>query len=221
MDTINKKYIAFFDLDRTIIDKNSGSILVRQAYKSGLLNIKTLISAVYMSYLYKLSLRNTTLIISKMGSWLKGFNEDSLKSFSNSIVNDLLLNSIRQEIYKEISFHREHHAEVVLLSSAISSICIPIATHLGMDNVICTIMEVSNGVLTGNPVGKFCFGEEKVIRLTEYCIKNKIDPKDSWYYGDSISDLPVLDFVGNPVCVNPDRKLKRVALERNWKTLLF
>jgi HAD superfamily hydrolase (TIGR01490 family) len=221
MDTQTKKYIAFFDLDRTILTSNSGAVLVRQAYKEGLLSNRSLISAIYQSYLYKFNMRNTEQIISKMGSWVKGFPVDSLMNFTNSIVTNLLLDAIREEIYIEISFHKEHDAEVVMLSSAISLICIPISEHLGMDNVICTEMEVINGVFTGNPSGNYCFSEEKVIRLTDYCRKNNIDLKDTWYYGDSISDLPVLNFVGTPICVNPDKKLKKVALERNWETLLL
>jgi HAD superfamily hydrolase (TIGR01490 family) len=215
-----KSYIAFFDLDRTIISANSGSILVRQAYKGGLLSTKSLLSAIYQSYLYKFNLRDTNQIISKMGSWVKGFPAEALINLSDLIVNDFLLDAIRQEIFEEILLHKTCNAEVVLLSSAISQICAPIGEYLGMDNVICTEMEVVNGVLTGEPVGSFCFGEQKVVRLIDYCRKNNVDSKDSWYYGDSISDLPVLSSVGHPVCVNPDKKLRKKALQSDWKILL-
>ena len=76
------------------------------------------------------------------------------------------------------------------------------------------------GVLTGEPIGKFCFGEEKVFRLIDYCQKNSVDPNNSWYYGDSISDLPVLSAVGIPICVYPDKKLTKAAKQRGWKILL-
>ena len=140
-----KDYIAFFDLDRTILSANSGAVLVRMAYKKGLLSTRSLISAIYQSYLYKFNLRETDQIISKMGSWVKGFPEESLNNLSDLIVNDLLIDSIRPEIYKEISFHKERYAEVVLLSSALASICNPIGKHLGMNQIICTSMEVING----------------------------------------------------------------------------
>jgi phosphoserine phosphatase len=52
-----------------------------------------------------------------------------------------------------------------------------------------------------------------------YCKKNNCSPLNSWYYCDSISDLPALEIVGNPVCVNPDRKLKKTAIKRGWKIL--
>jgi HAD superfamily hydrolase (TIGR01490 family) len=216
-NNISQSYIAFFDLDRTIIKANSGSILVRQAYKMGNLSIKTLVSAIYQSYLYKFNLRDTDKIILKMGSWLKGFPLDTLTDLSDFIVNRFLLNAIHPEIREEIRFHKEHNAKVVLLSSAISSICVPVALHLEMDSVICTEMEAINGILTGYPVGNYCFEEEKVVRLIEFCKKHNVNPLNSWYYGDSIADLPVLYSVGNPVCINPDKKLTKAALKRGWK----
>jgi phosphoserine phosphatase len=81
------------------------------------------------------------------------------------------------------------------------------------------VLETRNGVFTGNPEGSLCFGKEKVIRLTEFCKINNINPCQSWYYGDSIADLPVLSTVGNPVCVNPDKKLLDVAKKRGWQVL--
>jgi phosphoserine phosphatase len=62
-----------------------------------------------------------------------------------------------------------------------------------------------------------CFGPEKAVRLKEYCKINNSSPSDAWYYGDSISDLPALLSVGHPVCVNPDYKLKKSAIKRDWK----
>jgi HAD superfamily hydrolase (TIGR01490 family) len=215
-----KSYIAFFDLDRTIIYKNSGAVLVRQAYKNGFLNTRSLLSAIYQAYLYKFSLRDTTHIIAKMGSWVKGFPVDSLNRLSEAIVKNYLLETIRPEIFKEIRFHKEQNAEVVLLSSAISSVCNPIGAHLKMDSIICTEMEVDDGFLTGDPIGNYCFEDEKVRRLLEYCKNKNISPKESWYYGDSISDLPVLSAVGFPVCVNPDKKLLKTANRKSWKVLL-
>lgn len=216
MEQLNH-HIAFFDLDQTIINQNSGAVLARQAYKNGHLKFKSLISAIFQSYLYKFNLRDTTLIIKSMGSWVKGFPEYSLIELSNSIVKDFLIDAIRPEIYEEIRYHKEINNEVVMLSSAISTICTPIGVHLGMDRVICTEMEVVKGILTGKPVGNYCFGKEKGVRLNAYCIAKAHSLKDVCYYGDSISDLPALKLVGFPVCVAPDKKLARVATEKGWR----
>jgi HAD superfamily hydrolase (TIGR01490 family) len=215
--TREKKYAVFFDLDKTILTLNSGSVLVRQAYKSGLMSTRDLFSAIWQSFLFKFDLRDTNLIISGMGRWVRGLTPKSVMDLSENIVSLFLIKAVRPEIYSEICYHKELEADLVILSSALYSICKPISDHLGVERIICTEMEVTNGVFTGSPAGQFCFGKEKQIRLLEYCKKNNYDLNETWCYADSISDLPVLEVVGNPVCVVPDRRLEMIAREKGWK----
>ena len=212
-----KKYAVFFDLDKTIITINSGSVLVRQAYKSGLMSTGDLLSAIWQSFLYKSNLGDTNLIISRMGRWVRGLTVKSVTDLSENIVSQFLVKAIRPEIYSEISYHKEREADLVILSSALSSICKPIGEYLGFNNIICTEMEVTDGVLTGFPAGQFCFEKEKQIRLLDYCKKNNYDLGETWCYADSISDFPVLEVVGHPVCVVPDRRLALIARDKGWK----
>lgn len=216
MDT-TKSYIAFFDLDRTILSINSGSVVVREAYKSGLMSTADLLNAIYLSSLYKFHLKDTAHIISGMGKWLKGLRVDEVNVLSEYIVNKYLVDAIRPEIYSEIKFHREHNAEIVILSSVMIEICRLLGSHLGVDNFICTVMEVVDGVLTGLPEKNFCFEDEKRVRLKEYCEIWHYNLSEAFYYGDSISDLPALEVVGHPVCVAPDRKLSGIANKRDWR----
>lgn len=219
MDT-PKSYMVFFDLDRTIISLNSGSLLIRQAYKNGVMSTLNLSKAIFQSYLYKFKLRDTNLIVSEMGTWLKGAHHKTIDELAKEVVDKYLIASIRPEIIKEIYIHKQKNARVIILSSSLSSICDPIGRHLGFDDIICTTMETTEGILTGAPVGTFCFGEEKRIRVLSYCEKNHYALTEAWYYADSISDLPVFEAVGHPVCVAPDRKLTRIAHERRWKVIL-
>jgi HAD superfamily hydrolase (TIGR01490 family) len=219
METETKSYVAFFDLDRTILSLNSGRVLVREAYKSGLMSTPNLLKAIYLSWLYKLQLRDTSIIISAMGKWLKGLTINEVKVLSEHIVNMHLIDAIRPDIYSEIKFHKANNAEVVILSSVILQICKPLGSHLGVDSLICTTMEAIDGVFTGLPEGKFCFDDEKRVRLIAYCESGNYNLKQSYYYGDSISDFPALEVVGNPVCVTPDRKLAEIAMKRGWRIL--
>ena len=214
---IPRSYIAFFDLDRTIIKLNSGSLLIRKAYKSGFMSTGYLLNAILQGYLYKFNLRDTKMIISRMGMWLKGLHHEMIDELSQEVINIYLINSIRPEIIKEITFHKEQNGIIVMLSSGISSICEPIGRHLAFDDIICTTMETINGILTGAPVGNFCFGDEKRKRLEEYCKLRNYKPGDAFYYADSISDLPALEIVGHPVCITPDKKLRKTANEKGWK----
>jgi HAD superfamily hydrolase (TIGR01490 family) len=217
MELNTKSYVAFFDLDRTVLNINSGSALVREAYKTGLMSFSELLHAFYLSYLYKFHLRETSIIISGMGKWMKGLPVPEVEALANQVVTKYLVNAIRPQIHSEINFHRENNAEMVILSSVIVEIGKPMISHLGFDNIICTKMEVENGFFTGLPENKFCFEEEKRVRLKEYCEAGNYSLSEAFYYGDSIADLPALEVVGHPVCVTPDKKLSKIALESGWR----
>ena len=219
MEPKTKKYAVFFDLDLTVLSVNSGPIVVREAYRKGMMGTRSILNAILQGYLYKFNLRDTNVIISKMGLWLKGIDNEILLKLSEEVVEKYLKSAIRPEIREEIAFHRENLGEIVILSSVISSISKPIGKLLEADDVLCTEMEVKDGILTGNPVGKFCFGKEKRERLLSFCKEKKYISSEAWYYADSISDLEAFEVVGHQICVSPDRKLATVAAERGWKVL--
>ena len=214
-----KNYIAFFDLDQTITRSISGRALAREAYRKGLLAHWDLINAIFLSLEFRLKLKDPSKIIDEMVSWVKGIPENSIVDLCSEVLQKVLLPSVYKEAVSEIEFHKAKNAYVVLLSSALNTVCQEMAIHLNIDDIICSELEVKNGYLTGRPIGHICYGEEKSIRLLEYCKRNNSSPSDAWYYGDSISDLQALNAVGNPVCVNPDKKLKKAAIKRGWKVL--
>jgi HAD superfamily hydrolase (TIGR01490 family) len=214
-----EKYIAFFDLDRTLISVNSGKILIETAYSKGLITRLQLINAIWLSFLYKFGLWDTIKIIDSMTSWLNGIDESAMNELTKDIFEKEIKHNIRPELIEEILIHKQEGGSVVILSSAIGAICNPVAEYLDIDDVICSGLEIKEGVFTGRPSGTFCFGEEKVNRLNSYCAEKKISPAVTWYYGDSIADFPVLSATGNPVCVYPDKKLLRKAIKRNWKII--
>jgi putative phosphoserine phosphatase/1-acylglycerol-3-phosphate O-acyltransferase len=178
-----------------------------------------LVTAVYLSIAFKLRLKDQLKIIDDMVTWVKGMSEKTIIDLCSEVYHDILLPSVYAEARTEIEIHKSKKARLVILSSALAPICQEVAKDLGMDDILCSRLEVKNGYLTGHPLGHLCFGEEKRTRLKEYCEKNNTNTADAWYYGDSISDLPALSSVGNPVCVNPDRQLKKTAYRRGWKIL--
>jgi HAD superfamily hydrolase (TIGR01490 family) len=212
----SKKYIAFLDLDKTILSINSGTILVRQSYNEGLLKRKHLHKALFLSLLHKTKLRSAARIIPSIAYLLKGSSVREISALTDSIASNYLFDSIRPGIKEELKYHRSKGAELVILSSAMLEICRPIGSYLGFDNIISTKMQVKDGRFTGLPEDRFCFEDEKRIQLLEYCKLKGYNTKDAYYYGDSISDLQALEVVGNPVCISPDNPLRKIALVRNW-----
>jgi HAD superfamily hydrolase (TIGR01490 family) len=210
-------YVAFFDLDRTLAGSISGNVLVSLAWRKRHITIKKITYAFYLYLLYKLRLRDPLSTINEMTGWVKGKPVSWIEDLCSEACSEIIFPSIFSEAVTEIRFHKEKNGKVIILSSALHQICELVSEFLGMDGYICSSLEVKDGYLTGKPVGSLCFGEEKLIRLTEYCKKNTMNLSESWYYADSISDLPVLEIVGNPVCINPDRELKKEARKRGWK----
>ena len=210
-------YIAFFDFDGTILGMNSGKILVYRAYKAGLLQKREIFAGIYLSLLHRFDLVNPSILIEKMARWVTGLPEKVMEELITEVFRKDLLTSIRTEIRSELIFHKKRNAAVVILSSALYPVCLHVARYLEMDDVISSKLEIRNGRFTGYPSGGFCFGTEKLTRLYKYCTIKRCHPGDAYYYGDSISDLPVLGSVGFPICINPDKKLQRVAQEKGWE----
>jgi len=214
-------YIAFFDLDRTLTRAISGKELMRAAIRKGLIATSDVAHAIYLLVVYKLNLKDPVKIMNDMIFWVKGMPEKTMTDLCSEVFHRVLLPSVYDEARSEIKFHKDKNAKVVILSSALIPLCNEIAKSLGLDDVVCSDLEVRDGYLTGCSVGQLCFGKEKMIRLSEYCEKNNKKTSDAWYYGDSISDLAALSSVGNAVCINPDRKLRKAAIERGWKILFW
>jgi HAD superfamily hydrolase (TIGR01490 family) len=217
----HESYIAFFDLDDTLIRANSGKLLVRVAYEKGMMSLPDLIKALWLSFLYKFRLMDSEKIIAGMLTWLAGVPEKRVNDLSSEVFGKYLLTAITVEARNEINMHKGKNAALVILSSALSPVCQAVADHLEMDDIICTTIETENGLCTGRTTGKLCFGNEKVFRLKMYCEKINCKVENAWYYGDSISDLPVLSTVGVPVCVNPDKKLLKAAKRNRWRILFW
>ena len=216
-DSNARDYIAFFDLDHTLAGSVSGKALFQEAYRKGLVTRWDLMKAVFLSLSFRLKLKDPREIIDKMVTWVEGIPESTMNDLCSDVFNRVIIPSVYREAIEEIENHKAKNAKVVILSSTLIIICREMAKFLGMDDIICTRLEVRNGNLTGQPVGHICYGEEKAIRLKEYCEKYNFSLSAAWYYADSISDLAALSSAGNPVCVNPDKKLKKTANKRGWK----
>ncbi len=213
------KYAAFFDLDHTLISINSGEALLHRAYRNGVLSTRNLIHAYILALLYKAHILDPLTLIERFGGWLAQSKVSDIENLCRELVEKELTPALRPQMIREIKFHREQGAEVVMLSSAIYPVANLLSAYLEMHAVICSELEVLDQRYTGRPVGRFCFREEKLIRMKQYLQRNQYTLENSYYYADSMDDLPVLQSVGHPVCVHPDRGLKKTARDHHWPVL--
>jgi len=217
----NHAYIAFYDLDHTILKGNSATVLVEESRRRGVMSSAQYRHAVWLSILYKLNIGDPATMINRMLSWLNGLRESEIKSLCHEIYHAHIKLTIRREILDSFAFHRSKGAAVVLLSSATSPICEPVADHLELDAMICTHLETRDGAFTGRTLGRLVYGKEKKQRMLSFCLEQGSDASDAWYYGDSHTDRFVMEAVGNPVAVSPDRRLKKIASRQNWPILVY
>jgi phosphoserine phosphatase len=140
------------------------------------------------------------------------------------IVAETLHDLIDPLIYDEAAaLIEEHHAagrDVVVVSSSGAEIVEPIGDLLGADRVVATRMVIENGVYTGE-IAFYAYGPNKATAMAELAAAHGYDLAASYAYSDSVTDLPMLEAVGHPHAVNPDKELRRAAAERGWPILVF
>lgn len=210
-------YTVFFDLDNTIIPKVSGRELAFHAVRKG--HIKpSVIAVIVVNYLlYKTRILSPQSMAEKIIGWTKDIELSTFYELCKEATYDRLIPVIYKDALKEIEFHRGNNARIVFLSASVIQVCKIIADETGADDLICTELEFRDELLTGKSIGRLCYGDEKGKRLREYCYNNNINISESFYYGDSLSDIPVFIQVGSPVCVNPGYRLKKLAVRKGWR----
>ena len=141
-----------------------------------------------------------------------------------AVVVETLHESIDPTVYAEaVALIEEHHAagrDVVVVSASGAEVVEPIAAILGADRVIATRMTVVDGRYTGE-IDFYAYGEHKAEAMRQVAAEGGYDLADCYAYSDSITDLPMLSAVGHPTAVNPDRGLRKAALEHGWPVLQF
>ena len=216
-----KEYVAFFDVDHTIVKGNTGKILALHAYKNGIFSMKNMLKGLFLSWIFKIGIVGPEKMINIMAGWLKGISEDKINALISKIFKDFKENHIRKMAVREVELHNKKNGRTVILSSAISNICAPIKEYLKMHDMICTDIEVVDGIFSGLPKSKFCYKEEKLFQAIKYCKQHGFSLADAYFYSDSTEDISLLEKVGNPVCVSPEPALVKIAQQKKWPVSIW
>ncbi len=215
---------AFFDLDKTVIAKASIAAFGRPLYQGGLINRRLIVRAVVSQIVY-LHLGASEQKLDRMRESLltltKGWDQQQIRE----IVREALEETVEPIIYAEaldlIEAHRAAGHKVYLVSASPEEIVEPLAEHLGVDGCIATRAVVDGEGRYAGEMDFYSYGQFKAEAMTELAEAEGIDLTESWAYSDSYTDLPMLEAVGHPVAVNPDRVLAKTAREREWEVMQF
>ena len=217
------KSAAFFDLDKTVIAKSSVLAFGRPFYQGGLINRRAVLKSSYAQFVFHVNGADEDQM-SRMRDYLTAMCTGWDVAQVREIVAETLHELIDPLIYDEAaSLIEEHHAagrDVVLVSSSGEEVVAAIGEMLGVDLVVATRMVELDGRYTGE-IDFYAYGPNKADAIRDLAATHGYDLAASYAYSDSSTDLPMLEAVGHPRAVNPDKALRRVAAERGWPILAF
>jgi len=212
---------AFFDMDKTIISENSGSVYMKYRYEQGEIDGWDLAKGLGAYLQYKLGILDILTWTKTMMVEFKGRSESDLVDLATDLFEQMILPSVYPEARRCVEWHQRQGHEVCIVSGAARFLAEPLATHLGVQHLVYTRLEIENGRFTGRVIEPICFGEGKVYWLQQFIEDEGIELSKSYFYTDSITDMPLLDLVGYPMIVNPDPILYRMAVRRHWAVRFF
>ena len=202
---------AFFDLDKTVIAKASIPAFGRPLYRGGLINRRLVARALVSQMIYLhlgASEQKLARIRESMLQLTKGWEHQAIEE-------------IVREALDLIEAHRAAGYKVYLVSASPEVIVQPLARHLGVDGAISSRPVVDEGGRYTGEMEFYAYGPFKAQAIQELAEREGLDLAESSAYSDSYTDIPMLEAVGHPVVVNPDRVLAKVARERDWEVMQF
>jgi HAD superfamily hydrolase (TIGR01490 family) len=207
---------ALFDVDKTILARNSGRLYLQELYERGEIDGWTVLRNLASYLRYKLNRLDVDAWAERVLGQLGGRSEQELMAEAGRFFEKRVRPRIYPEAERRVRWHLEQGHVVALVTGSTRYVVEPLAAYLGVKHAVCTELEVDAGRLTGRIAPPLCFGQGKVDRLRRLIADEGIDLARSWCYSDSLSDLPLLELVAYPVAVNPDPGLYREARRRRW-----
>jgi HAD superfamily hydrolase (TIGR01490 family) len=214
---------AFFDLDKTILAKSSSFAFARPFYREGLIGRSDVVRSAYAQFVYLAAGADHEQMESMreyMSKLVAGWDVAKVSSIVDETLDAIVDPIVFEEAVELIAFHKAAGRDVIIISSSGSEIVEPIGARLGADLAIGTQVGVEDGRYTGE-ITFYAYGEGKAEAMRALAAERGYDLSISYAYSDSHTDLPMLEAVGNPVVVNPDGELRKVAIERDWPIMKF
>jgi HAD superfamily hydrolase (TIGR01490 family) len=212
---------AFFDLDRTLISRPTPLALAALFRRRGLLRKRDLVRAGFWRLLFALpGLDGTGRAAVDGMRLLRGLPVATLEEVMGEAMEDVLRPLLYAEPVELLTQHRERGDRIYIVSASLQEIVVHIADNLGFDGGVGSTCEIVDGVFTGKSLQP-CYGVYKADAVRDLAAREHIDLAASTAYSDSHTDLAFLEAVGQPIAINPDSKLSRIAVSRRWPVMRF
>ncbi len=210
---------AFFDYDGTIIDGFSAAAWYRHRLRHAEIGplelMRTLLGAV----------RGiddgddfATFLQMSLDAW-KGRTEEELTGLGERLFKHEIAGRLHWESWRLIQAHKQRGHRIVLASSATRFQVEPMAREVEADHILCTPIEVKDGIITGRTAGPTLWREGKARAVRALAEEHELALEDCFAYSNGDEDVGFLELAGHPVCIAPESKLARVARDRGWPVL--
>lgn len=224
IEYVQNQAAAFFDLDKTIIAKSSTLAFAKPLSRAGLLSRRAMLKAgIAQAYYSMFGADHDQLekVREELGDLTKGWKKREIEELVAETVDEVVSPLVFAEALALIDEHHRSGRRVIVISSSPVEIVAPLGTYLGVDEIIGTRPEIDdNGAYTGK-LDFYAYGTGKAEAIQEVADREGLSLADCYSYSDSITDVPMLEVVGHPVAVNPDKELEAVAVERDWMIVHF
>lgn len=219
----DQQVAAFFDLDKTIIAKSSTLAFSRPFFQGGLINRRAVLKSAYAQFMFMLSGADADQMDrmrSHITALCAGWDVDQVRSIVEETLHDIVNPLVYKEATELIAEHRDLGHDVVVVSASGDELVGPIAELVGATHSVGSKATIVEGRYTGE-MEFYCAGENKAAAARRLAAEYGYRLQDCHAYSDSVADLPLLNTVGHPTAVNPDRALRKEAAVRGWPVLTF
>lgn len=215
---------AFFDLDETVVARSSTLAFGRTMYRAGLLPRSVMVKGAYTQAVCGLFGASSERMDRRREALLaltKGWDAARVERVVREALQEVVDPIVYAEALELLDEHRAAGRELYFVSAASMEIVRPLAEYLGVPHVLASQLGVDEEGRYDGTLASYRYGPAKAVAIRAEAEARGLDLAASWAYSDSVTDLPMLEAVGHPVAVNPDRALRALAAGRGWEVRDF
>jgi HAD superfamily hydrolase (TIGR01490 family) len=213
-----RRRAALFDMDRTLVRKETASLYVRYQRDRGEASLRDAVQVFWWMLQYTAGVIDATGVAARASLRFSGMPEAELVERCARWFPRYVEEHVCALGREAVRRHKERGDLVAIATGASPYAARPLAERLGIEHVVSSELEVgADGCFTGNLIQPLCYGQGKVERTRRLANALDFELREATFYSDSFTDLPLLEAVGEPVAVNPDPRLRRVARRRGWR----
>jgi HAD superfamily hydrolase (TIGR01490 family) len=213
---------AYFDVDGTLVGTNliHPTVMYLANQASPIDSLRRIGRALaYSPLMFAAEMRDRRLFNEMLFSHYRGMSADRMQVLSEEVFDSVISPRIFLGTVDLVQKCKDAGYRVVLVTGSLDVTVAPLARYLGVHDFIANRLEMKDGYATGKLLRPVVAGPGKARILADDAREHEDDLAECQAYSDSFSDVPMLSVVGHPQCINPDKRLRRLALAYHWPIL--